>query len=1140
MLLAFACVAGAQQIQYAEPVNLSFAAPTAQFDAYGRRFSLALTENDRLLQKLPAQRKLAFSRYRVLRGAVEGQPGSWVRLVESAGGVEGAIWDGHDLYAVTRYAEAAPFLTTPLQAAPDQTVVYRLSDVQEALPRDFCALGGTGAGIAKQTALQQYQALVTDLQGTADGRANRQIEIAVVADSAFAAAEQPDPTAAMLARVNIVEGIYTEQVGLLVLATDISVASADADPFTSTQPTTLLEQVGSWRRATPAARARGLAHLMTGKNLDGTTAGIAYLGTACEVDRGVSLSERSYGTTISALIMAHELGHNFGAPHDGETGGACASTATGMIMSPSITGHAKFSQCSIDVIRATLDSARCVTAADYADVSLAASATNIAAEGGVPFSFAFTVRSAGTRQAENVQFDLGLSDTTGLTLESVAADGGSCTISGPGANCSFGPLAPGETRTVTVTALGVVANNLSAHARLSAGNDALGANDTRDVVIAIRSGVDAAIGISSSSRNVPLGASLEVVADLRSLRALPVRNAVLTLNLNQAVTSASMPGAACTVSAFSVICAVAELAPGATARLTVNTRTSAAGPLFATANVSAPGDGDSTNNSANTTAWVQAERDVEITAGPATVDLAVGGIYEIPFTVRSLGTQATGDVAVWISMRSGVAVLDSLNAGGATCSEDIDSWHCVLGAIAPGDSRVVRMRVRGLGVGSVDVQAMAEAADDGYNPNNSTGVRLRIDNAVDLGIALASGGVGIEDVPIDGQVSVRSGGRDTASNAILELAIPSGGTLLRAHVQEGADCQIVDPRHARCALPPLARGAYAYIDWRVLFDDPGSYEAKFTLSTPGDSATGNDSLTRTLLVRPYNDIGVTGALDLTQFIVGDTRELTFEVSSARRLLSQARFVASNARPGVEVSAIRADFGDCKVVADTGGVCDFTNLAPDSRVRVTVTWSALAPATAQEVEVSVSTPGDVSVANDELAGTADVVGHTDVELRVDTASDGISGQVMDFPPIAVVNGDEKAVGTRLEVNLPAGVALVSVSAANAICSGTTVLRCDFAELEANSTSTVNLSLRAGAGGNYVSALQLSSLNDVNPANDSREVALNISSTRKPTAEAKAGGGGGSLEWLSLALLGMLAALRLAARRRWNPSNPARMC
>ena len=211
-----------------------------------------------------------------------------------------------------------------------------------------------------------------ELQTAATAQVSRQIEIALVADSAFAAAEPVDPVAAMLARLNIVEGIFSEQVGLLVLATEVRIVPAEGDPFTSTQAVSLLEQIGKYRVANPAVRARGLAHLMTGKNLDGTTAGIAYVGSACEAERGVSLSERSYGTTISAIVMAHELGHNFGAPHDGESGAACAAVAGGYIMSPSISGYAKFSQCSINVISKGLDNASCVTPADYADVGLIA------------------------------------------------------------------------------------------------------------------------------------------------------------------------------------------------------------------------------------------------------------------------------------------------------------------------------------------------------------------------------------------------------------------------------------------------------------------------------------------------------------------------------------------------------------------------------------------------------------------------------------------------------------------------------------------------------------------------------------------------------------------------------------------------
>jgi hypothetical protein len=304
--LAAGVAAEEPSIQYAEPVALAFKSGAAQFDAYGRRFSLTLVNNERVLNKLSAQRKQQLSAYRMLRGSLDGAPGSWVRLTESPGGVEGAIWDGHDLYTVTNYERIAPFLTTPIDAAPGQAVVYRLSDSRDLLPRSFCDLVDDPAISKATNGLEQYQAVVRGLEaGVFTPQVTRQIEISLIADSAFQAAESADPTAAMLARLNIVEGIFSEQVGLLVLATDVRLMPANADPFTATKGATLLEQVGAYRAATPAVRARGLAHLMTGKDLDGTTAGIAYVRTVCDVESGVSVSSRSYGTTISALIMAH-------------------------------------------------------------------------------------------------------------------------------------------------------------------------------------------------------------------------------------------------------------------------------------------------------------------------------------------------------------------------------------------------------------------------------------------------------------------------------------------------------------------------------------------------------------------------------------------------------------------------------------------------------------------------------------------------------------------------------------------------------------------------------------------------------------------------------------------------------------------
>jgi hypothetical protein len=1124
--LAAVAPALAQEIRFAEPVRLAVSGSSAQFEAYGRHFSLNLADNERVLATLPAQRKLQLQSYRLLRGALDGQPGSWVRLTESAAGVEGAIWDGQDLYAVTSYGRIADQLTTPLAVDASQTVVYRLSDTRDALPRDFCALGGDAVRARKQSPLGQYRTMVGELQTAAAGRVARQIEIALVADSAFAAAEAQDPVAAMLARLNIVEGIFSEQVGLLVLATEVRIIPAAGDPFTSTQPVTLLEQIGKYRAANPAVRARGLAHLMTGKNLDGTTAGIAYVGSACEAERGVSLSERSYGTTISAIVMAHELGHNFGAPHDGEAGELCSSVAGGYIMSPTISGYANFSQCSINVISRGLDDASCVTPADFADAALTAGGT-VNAEGGVPFTMPFVVRSSGTRAAEDVVFDVTLPESAGVTLDAASGEGASCTVAALAASCDFGAIPAGEQRAFSLTARASWPGTVTLHTRVSSSNDLMTSNNARDVGVSIRSGIDAAVTMTTDADDVPVGAPLTIYTQVRSQRALPVRNAVLSLNLNQPVATASMPGATCTTNAFSVLCNIAEIAPGASLTLTVNANAAAAGPLFAAASVSATGDGDVTNNTASAHAWVQADRDVEVTAGPAIVDLAVGGAYEIPFLVRARGPESTGNVTLWVTGIANAASVGLIDAEGASCSQETDgtSWSCTLGEVAPGSARLVRVLVQGMRAGTVDIGAMAETDADGYGANNATALQLRIDNPVDLAVLLASGGTGIEGQDIEGQVSLRSSGREPATGAALDIEIHEAGVLRGASIHNGAACELLSPRRAHCVLPVMARGAQLYVDYRAQFAEPGTYDVKFTLEVPGDTAAANDTLTRPVLVRPYNDIAVSGDLDLTRVLVGGTREQTFTVTAGRRPLASARFTAKHFVPGLSVAAIHASTGQCRVDESVGGICDFTDLASGSQVAVTVAWRA-DHACELDVAVAVSTAGDVVVSNNEVRGRAEVMAPTDLELRVAASVGGSAGSMLDFPAISVVNGAGKAVGARLEVTLPGEVTLVSVSAANAICSGNEVLRCDFAELEAHSTSTVSLAVRPTARGSFSSALKLSAMNDTNADNDARNVAFQITAGASSggVAAVKTGGGGGSFEWLGLALLALIACAR----------------
>jgi hypothetical protein len=122
----------------------------------------------------------------------------------------------------------------------------------------------------------------------------------------------------------------------------------------------MLAEVSDWRIDSPRQRNTGLTHLFTGRNIDGRVVGMAYVNAVCSRRFGASLSESTTAPSFSALIAAHEIGHSFGAPHDGESGSACATTPQDFLMAPRINGSQQFSACSLAQMQPRLEAASCL------------------------------------------------------------------------------------------------------------------------------------------------------------------------------------------------------------------------------------------------------------------------------------------------------------------------------------------------------------------------------------------------------------------------------------------------------------------------------------------------------------------------------------------------------------------------------------------------------------------------------------------------------------------------------------------------------------------------------------------------------------------------------------------------------------
>jgi hypothetical protein len=323
-----------------------------EFRAFSRDFRLQLVPNSRLAHVS------AGSSLQLYAGVIENVPGSWARISVRDGLPRGMVWDGRELYVV----DAAP---DGVNLGSAGTVRYRLADA--VLERGVSFMGDSVE--APRDPAAAYDAMVGELRASAKaaqaGVATEGVEISVLGDAAYLAKYDNETQArdAILTRLNNVDGIFTSQVGVELRVESVTIdGNILAGLSSTTDANDLLDDLGRLRQQTPSLAATGLTHLFTGRQLDGDTAGVAYTLALCSQRYSASLAMAHSSVTLDTLITAHEIGHVFGAPHDGTD--QCASTPQNQyIMTPMLsTSVTSFSQCSLDQINKVIDSYACVKA----------------------------------------------------------------------------------------------------------------------------------------------------------------------------------------------------------------------------------------------------------------------------------------------------------------------------------------------------------------------------------------------------------------------------------------------------------------------------------------------------------------------------------------------------------------------------------------------------------------------------------------------------------------------------------------------------------------------------------------------------------------------------------------------------------
>ncbi len=149
--------------------------------------------------------------------------------------------------------------------------------------------------------------------------------------------------------INHVSAVYERDVQATFVITEIIVRAAADDPYDTTNPDDFLEQFRTQWMNHHEDVHRDVAHLFSGKDLDGTVIGIAWRGSLCNfLSFSLVQSLWSNDPARRAAVSAHELGHNFDSGHCDDSDWWCRIMCTGI---GGCSGYHSFGPWAVTLMR---------------------------------------------------------------------------------------------------------------------------------------------------------------------------------------------------------------------------------------------------------------------------------------------------------------------------------------------------------------------------------------------------------------------------------------------------------------------------------------------------------------------------------------------------------------------------------------------------------------------------------------------------------------------------------------------------------------------------------------------------------------------------------------------------------------------
>ena len=746
-----------------EPARL--AGQSIRFQALGRDFHLRLQDNNRLLDGLSENRRQEILQdTEILRGQLDQVPGSWVRLTRSAGEIRGLIWDGQEMFALGPGYEVALSSTTPTVIQTYGPVIFRWADTENL----FTDIVRAHPRLEELNTERQLGLLNEELREKImlHGSDHFRLDIAAVGDFEYTSVLGSFAESGLVDRINSVDGIFESQLGIQINLAELRVFDVAAnDPFGTTFAATsdasqLIDDVADYKFGDSVLRPLSIVHLFTGVNLDMDTVGIAFRPGVCDARFGVSLTQ-AIGIGVPApnyLVTAHEIGHNFNAPHDGDTTGACGGTSdNAFLMAPTFNGVDIFSTCSIQEIQAEMARVSCLTLLGPADPAVTIADPNVSALAGATFDYAVQIDNQGQTAASNVT--LTLTVDAALALGNIRMPGFSCSAPVSPVVCQALELNTGGSATLTVAITGTTQGSFNVSAIVGSDNDDDLSNNMQSGTVGILPAADLAVSATMADAFIRSTDGTTVTISVVNNGPQTAINTQLLIDLGALLTV--VPGQlnpACTTPDNQMLTCLlwSTLAPGA--QQSIVQPVDAAGSIGA-ATVSATigsdlPDSDMGNNDSDTTVQVASRLvDLRATVGTLPIGVEFGQSGSFSVSMENLGPDTASQPEVEIVAGGTGVSFSSVTADSGSCTFIQRVATCTATDLS--GTQTVTVAFNALSAGDFTISATAhttvagESDTDSANDADSKTITLQ-DASTNTGGGGGGGGGGSPDLGLIG------------------------------------------------------------------------------------------------------------------------------------------------------------------------------------------------------------------------------------------------------------------------------------------------------------------------------------------------------------------------------------------------------